>query len=228
MSFSAEENKNFEEKLFRDENEQDSMSLSTFNAALGALLLYGFAINIAECFIFARLPAEFLRTSFSTLAIVVFIVGMIGLFAFGRKSAGPVSLFAAYNCCIIPIGFSVFAVTNGVEGRALMEAAMLTSAITLTMCLGGTLFPTFFLGIGRFLFFSLLTFVVAEFIGIFAFGYLPRWVDLIAVGLFSLYIAFDWAVAMTGSWTPRAVLRTAIDLYLDIINIFLSLVRGRK
>lgn len=228
MSFTTEENENFKEELFRDENECDSMSLSAFNAALGALLLYGFAVNIAECFIFARLPVEFMRTSFNMLAVVVFIVGMIGLFAFGRKSAGPASLFVAYNCCIIPIGFSVFAVTSGVEGRALMEAAMLTSAITLTMCLGGTLFPTFFLGIGRFLFFSLMTFVVAELIGIFVFGYLPRWVDLIAVGLFSLYIAFDWAVAMAGSWTPRAVLRTAVDLYLDIINIFLSLVRSRK
>ena len=228
MSFSVDQNENFEEKLFRDQNEQDSMSLSTFNAALGALLIYGFAVNIAECFVFSRLPVEFLRTSFNVLAIAVFVVGMIGLFVFSRKSAGPLSLFVAYNCCIIPIGFSVFAVTDGAESRALMEAAMLTTAITLTMCLGGTLFPTFFLSIGRFLFFSLLTFIVAELIGIFAFGYLPRWVDLVAVGIFSLYIAFDWAVAMTGSWTPKAVIRTAIDLYLDIVNIFLSLVRSRK
>lgn len=215
---------------FKDEGllEDDSLSLAQFNLLLGVLLLYGFLINAGECYLLSRFSKVFPDFGLGYTSLLVYIVfALIGMFLI-RKKAGSISLFLGYNCFVLPIGFSVWLVTSGAFLQDIYEAALLTSFITVTMCVGGTLFPQFFIRLERFLFFSLLSFIIAEFVAIFFLGFISNIWNIIAVGLFSLYIGFDWAVAMARPRTIKNVLRSAIDLYLDIINIFLSLLRSRK
>lgn len=215
---------------FKDEGllEDDSLSLAQFNLLLGVLLLYGFLINAGECYLLSRVSKVFPDFGFGYTSLLVYIVfALIGMFLI-RKKAGPISLFLGYNCFVLPIGFSVWLVTSGAFLQDIYEAALLTSFITFTMCVGGTLFPQFFIRLERFLLFSLLSFIIVEFIAIFFFGFISNIWNIIAVGLFSLYIGFDWAVAMVRPRTLKNVLHSAIDLYLDIINIFLNLLRSRK
>lgn len=203
----------------------DSVSAGFYNFLIGGFLIYGFLINIVECFVLSaihlpRLPAF--------LGLLVYILcALIGAF-FVREKAGTLSVFIGYHFFVVPVGVSVWLATSGRYMGDILEAAGLTTAITFMMLLASSLFPRFFAGLGRFLLVSLISFVICELVSVFVFGYFSNIFNLIAVFLFSLYIGYDWYMGTVRRKCVANALRTALELYLDIINIFLALLRSRR
>ena len=75
---------------------------------------------------------------------------------------------------------------------------------------------------------SLFSFVICELVSVFVFGLYSSVFSLIAVLLFSLYIGYDWYMGTVRRKCVANALRTALELYLDIINIFLALLRSKR
>lgn len=203
----------------------DSISAGFYNFLIGSFLIYGFLINVFECSILSAIHLPKLP---AFLGLLVYILcALVGSF-FVREKAGTLSVFIGYHFFVVPVGVSVWLATSGRYMGDILEAAGLTTAITFMMLLASSLFPKFFAGLGRFLLVSLFSFVICELVSVFVFGYFSNIFNLIAVFLFTLYIGYDWYMGTVRRKCVANALRTALELYLDIINIFLALLRSRR
>ena len=85
------------------------------------------------------------------------------------------------------------------------------------------LMPSVFETIGRYLFMGLIAVLVGSIIGIF-FGGLNSFAWFGAL-IFSLYIGYDFYRAQQYTPTLDNAVDCALDIYLDIINLFLRILR---
>lgn len=205
--------------------EPERISAGFYNFLVGSFLIYGFLITVFECSVLSAIHLPKLPVFFGLLLYI--ICAFIGTF-FVREKAGTLSVFIGYHFFVVPVGVSVWLGTSGRFMGDVLEAAGLTTAITFMMLLASSLFPRFFAGLGRFLLFSLFSFVVCELVSVFVFGFYSNIFNLIAVFLFSLYIGYDWYMGTVRRKCVANALRTALELYLDIINIFLALLRSKR
>ncbi|HHK8610700.1 TPA: Bax inhibitor-1 family protein, partial [Vibrio parahaemolyticus] len=98
------------------------------------------------------------------------------------------------------------------------------------MMLLGTIFPAFFQRIAGVLTIALVVVLVVELFQIFVLGIHQEWIDWAVVILFCGYIGYDWGRANQIPKTIDNAVDSAAALYMDIINLFLRILRimGRK
>lgn len=101
------------------------------------------------------------------------------------------------------------------------------------MMLLGTLFPRFFASIASALTIALLLVIVVELVEVFILGIHHGVIDWIVVLIFCGYVGVDWGRANQIPKTLDNAIDSAAALYMDIINLFLRILRilrilGRK
>lgn len=197
---------------------EDSISPRAYNTILGATILYGFLVNALMVLFAGPLVANLNPIAFLIGYFVCVIAGAI----LANKSSKPALSFLGYNLIVVPIGVLLTIVLPDYDAGNILLAVLLTGIITVIMILLSMAFPDFFSKLGRTLFFSLLICLFVELIAI-LFGYRGDLFSLLFVGIFSLYIGYDWYRAQAYSKTVDNAIDSAIDLYLDIINIFLDI-----
>lgn len=201
------------------------ISERAFNLIIGAMLLWGFFLNYVTVAAFGR----------QVMAMVygmnpaVFLIGYFVLVLAGNAlvvKGGPALSFVGYTMIAAPIGILVCMSVQGIPVDTVKSAVLITAVVTLSFMIAGTLFPGFFLRLGRVLFFSLLFTIVGGLVSMLLFrgrGYmLYEW---LGAGIFSLYIGYDWARANTCARTVDNAIDLSASLYLDIINLFLRILR---
>ncbi len=204
--------------------QRDEITPQTYNMIIGATLLYGFIINmimVATC-------ADFAMTMNPIAFLVVYFVMAIAGGLMVHKSENPVISFIGYNLIVIPMGLCLTIIINaylyaGYE-TTIITAFLITAVVTLVMMGLGAMFPTFFLSIGRTLFVSLLITVVAELILYFV-GIQLGIIDYVVVLIFCGYVGYDWAKANTQIKTVDNAIDSASELYVDIVNLFVRILR---
>jgi FtsH-binding integral membrane protein len=203
-------------------NPNDIISDRAYNAVIGAVLLWGFAMNWVTVQLIS--PAVF-----TVVPPLVFLIGYVvctfaGIYTF-QKSSNPLVSFLGYNLVVGPIGLLLVLALAGVPALIVYRALIATAGVTGTMMMLGTLFPAFFLGLGRTLFIALVIGLLAQ-LGLMLFGMgVPTFFDGLFVLIFSGYIGYDWARANRLPKTLDNAIDSAAALYLDIINLFLRLLR---
>lgn len=193
------------------------LSRRTFNLVLGGLILYGLLANVLMTLFCGPI---FARVNPIALMIGWLVLALIGIFC-GRSSSLKLR-FLAYNLIVIPFGAVLSVLLPAYAAKEVFLALVLTAVITSGMILLSTLFPAFFSRLGGALLLALLLTIVAELIALLM-GYSPSIFSWIGVGIFSLYIGYDWYRAQTLYPDFSNAIEAAVDLYLDIINIFLDL-----
>lgn len=114
---------------------------------------------------------------------------------------------------------------------SIMNVAFYTGAIVVCMTVAASIFKSFFAGIGGALFGALTLLIFSQIGGIFfallGFNVAPvfTFMDCIAVVLFSCYIAYDMRVLQDGPSTADHAVDCSVGVFLDIINIFMALLR---
>ncbi|KAF8070455.1 UPF0005-domain-containing protein [Lyophyllum atratum] len=146
-------------------------------------------------------------------------------FLYWKRHSHPLN-FVLLSTFTLLEAFTLGVVIAFYENRIVIQALI----ITLGVFLGLTLF-TFqskydFSGMGPFLFAALIALIMTGFVGVFIpFG---KTMDLIfAIGgclLFSGYIVYD-TYLINNKLSPDEFIMGAISLYLDFINLFLSILR---
>jgi FtsH-binding integral membrane protein len=203
-------------------NPNDIISDRAYNAVIGGVLLWGFAMNWVTVQLIS--PAIF-----TVVPPLVFLIGYVvctfaGIYTF-QKSSNPLVSFLGYNLVVGPIGLLLVLALAGVPALIVYRALIATAGVTGTMMMLGTLFPAFFLGLGRTLFIALTIGLLAQ-LGLMLFGMgVPTFFDGLFVLIFSGYIGYDWARANRLPKTLDNAIDSAAALYLDIINLFLRLLR---
>jgi FtsH-binding integral membrane protein len=194
----------------------NQISERTFFGTLAGFVLYGLMATYFATF-FA--PASLSLVGLILLGLVLPIAG-----CFMAMSDNFGISFVGYNMITLPFGLVLGPVLNQYAPDVVQNAALLTAMITAVMGLAGVTFPNFFRSIGSALFVALIGLVVVRLIAIFvptlnSFGI----IDYIAAGIFSLYIGYDMFRATEATRSVGSALKIAVSLYLDIINLFTSL-----
>lgn len=194
----------------------NQISERTFFATLTGFVLYGLMVSYTATF--------FAPTSLSTLGLILLglVLPIAGCLLAMRDNF--VISFVGYNMITLPFGLVLGPVINQYAPDVVKNAALLTAMITAIMGLAGVTFPNLFKSIGSALFISLLGLVVVRIIAIFvpvlnSFGV----IDYIAASIFSLYIGYDMFRATEATRSVGSALKIAVSLYLDIINLFTSI-----
>ena len=203
----------------------DTIDSRKYNTAIGVMLLYGFILN--------AILVVVARNFFMAMNPIVFLIGYFALAFVGslivNASRKPIISFLGYNMICVPIGGLLAIIVPTYPIGDIIAAIIATALVTGAMMILATIFPDFFSKLGIVLFVSLLIGIVIEFIAILL-GYGGDVFNWLFVGIFSLYIGYDWYKAQQYPKTIDNAIDSAVDLYLDIINIFIRLLElfGKK
>ena len=204
-------------------NGADTISPSTYNLIIGAVILYGFIVNALIVWLGGDSLVRFATNNYAVFFIAYFVMCLAGMFL-SAKAKNPVLSFIGYNLVVVPIGAVVTIAVSGQYIEDVLLAIVVTGAVTAIMMILGTAYPRFFAKLGRTLFLSLFIGVLANLVAS-LFGYSGTIFNWLFVVLFSLYIGYDWQKAQMFPKTADNAVDSALDLYLDIINLFLQLLR---
>ena len=196
------------------------ISTRKYNLVIGLVIAWGFFVNYATV-TFLGTP-EFIYNAPVIGIVLGYIVCSIVGIIMSAKSPNPVISFIGYNLVVIPIGIMLCLVLPMIPAEIIGKAFCMTALITVGMLAISMAFPNTFLGMGRTLFFSLLIGIIVEIIAMLL-GYRGELFDIIFVGIFSLYIGYDWVKAQAYPKTVDNAVDSALDLYLDVVNLFIRL-----
>jgi len=201
----------------------DQVSARTYNVVMLLTLVWGFLVNAAMVEYLA-MPIMRLFSSIGPVWLFVgyFVLALGGVFISAR-SQNPWISFLGYNMLVLPIGVMLCFLLPGFPVAVVTKALLLTGIVTATMTLLGVVRPQLFLGLGRTLIIALLVGIVAELVATFLFHYTGAMFDWLFVVLFSAYIGYDVAKSQVYPKTIDNAVDCALDIYLDIINIFIRL-----
>lgn len=211
----------YEERQYLRAGETE-ISERGFNLIIGGVLLWGFLLN----YLMVALFGNQINHMMAGMNPVIFLVGyfllvILGSFLLSKDS--PALSFLGYNLIALPIGVVVCACVTGVPVGIVKSAVLVTAIVTLSFMILATVFPGFFLSMGRALGVGLLVAIVAEAVSMFIFRTASSAFEWVFVAIFSLYIGYDWARANTCARTVDNAIDLAANLYLDIINLFLRI-----
>lgn len=197
------------------------MTRRQYNMVLCGILLYGLVANLIICAYFGDAAMTVNPVAFLIGYLICALVGC----AMSAFSANPFVSFVGYNLVVLPSGFIVSMAVQeygGLGSEIVTQAFLITLCITATMTLLAVAFPEFCSKLGGILFASLLGLIIAELI-LMILGRQNIAVSWIGAVVFSLYIAYDvWRSQKFPPTLDNAV-DSALDIYLDIANLFLEL-----
>ena len=201
--------------------ERKVVSDNTYNAVIGLTLLWGIAINV--------LMAFFLTPYIVPLNRSVVIIGYL-VVSFACRYV----VFKSNNALISILGFTGLAGAMGVlltyvlkryTSATIYSAFLSTGIILVVMIILSTLYPAFFRKLGRVLFIALVGSLVVQLVGGLLLHLRLGFMDYILVVIFSGYIGYNWSRAQAYPKTIDNAIDSAASIYIDIINIFIRLLR---
>lgn len=190
--------------------ENTYLSDGTYNLLIGVIVLYGLLINVITCTFFgdyvAKIPLKGLLIGYLLIAIagIALMTGCKSIFL----------KFIGYNMIVVPSGATLSVILNDYVGKSdiVLEALIITSIITICMVILSSVFPKFFLGIGRMLFIALLGIIIAYIVCFFT-GLDSGIVTWISAIVFSLYIGHDFVSAQRASHTVANAIIFGASIY---------------
>jgi len=205
------------------------LSESRFNLLIGATLSWGFLLNYllvrfaTPSLLQVVYAGENRSSAFIGLLVGYFVCVLAGSFLVRRRSTGLA--FLGYNLIAIPVGLVASIAVIGYDPTIVVRAVLITAIITCVMMIVSAVFPAAFARMGSGLSVALLAVIIVESLAMLLFRMDLAVLDFVVVGIMSLYIGFDWVRANSVQRTTTNAIAAASALYLDIINIFLRVLR---
>ena len=211
------------ERLKQIVSEDKIVSTRTYNLIMGGVVLYGLVANAIICSF-----GDKIALNLNPLIIIIgYIVLSIAGLAISRKSNNAFVSFLGYNLVCLPLGLVISISVyfyGGISSRPVQMAFIYTIAITVIMVLAAVAFPKFFEKIGKALFIGLIAIMIVGIITFFVQG-LGYIYSIGVAALFSLYIGYDFYRSQQFAKSVDNAVDCALDIYLDIVNLFLALLR---
>ncbi len=201
------------------------ISRHLYNLIIGGTLIWGALINVVMAFLFGQQ----IREMNYLLVIILYFLGSIGCMIVVYKSPNPFISFLGFTGLSASMGLLLTCYVQYFEGSDILTAFIITAIVTVIMTALGSIFPDFFLGLGKVLFISLLITILVEIIMSFC-GISLIITDYIVCLLFCGYLGYDWAKAQAYYPTVDHAVDSAADIYVDIVNLFVRIlsILGKK
>lgn len=196
----------------------DTISEYSYNLIIGAMLLYGFIVNA----LLVAFAGDFVAKINPIALVVGYFIAVIVAAIMVHASKNPIVSFIGYNLIVVPIGALMSQFVPSYDPQNIVAAITVTAMVTVVMMFLGTTFKGFFSKIGVVLFAALIIGAIAELIAM-LFGYGGDLFNWLFVIIFSVYIGYDWYKAQAYGKTVDNAIDSSVDLYMDIINVFIRL-----
>lgn len=200
-------------------NNEGQLSIRAYNLVIGLVLLWGFGVNMIMCTFCADI---FLGWNPVAVIIGYFVVAIAGI-AICKGSKNALISFIGYNMVVVPVGVVLSIALTQYDQVSIMNALMVTAAVTILMILLASIIPNVFLSMGKVLFACLLGVIIFEVIFICIGIATPSLWDIGVALIFCGYIGYDWAEAQEKEYTLDNAVDSVVSLYLDIVNLFIRL-----
>lgn len=203
------------------------ISAMAYNLVIGLTLCWGFAVN---WWMVTNIEPQMIAGINPWLFFIGYFVScFFGMYLF-NNSKKPLVSFIGYNFVVVPFGLIVNIIVSSYDSTIVAQAIRITGLVTIAMMCLGTIFPSFFKKISGALGIALVLVIVVELVEVFVFGMHHGILDWIVVLIFCGYIGYDWGRANQIPKTLDNAIDSAAALYMDIINLFLRIVRilGRR
>ncbi len=201
---------------------KDSLGSRIYALALGASLTWAIFLVAMG----ARLSSDW-RYGLG-LVLLTFICSIAGIVIFSSSERPGKSLLGVSILSFF-MGLSIGPVIAYYNADVVLNALILTVAVTLGMAILGILLPNVIAKFAGALFVGLLILLVGYFSAsiLLLFGITSTFaaLDWFSLALFSLYIWFDWARAMKLPKTLDNAIDVSGALIVDIVNLFLTMLR---
>ena len=210
-------------RMNADYSDEALISPRSYNAILVGTLLWGLLVNAILCVTVGDVYRFINPFLFLALYLVLAFVGI----RVAVKSHNPLISFLGYNMIVVPFGLvisSMVASYGGISSAVVTNAFVYTLLITLGMLGAAMAFPEIFAKLGGALAACLLGMLLCEIV-LLLLGRAQSATDWIVAGIFSLYIGYDIYRSQRFPMTVDNAVDSALDLYLDIANLFLRLLR---
>jgi FtsH-binding integral membrane protein len=217
----------FQSVWTRDKAAGEIIGDRTYNLMIGLVLCWGFLLNYLMV---VSIPSQTIA-AINPFALIIgyFVFCFFGIYLY-TKSDNPLVSFIGYNFVVVPFGLIVNLAVSQYSPDLVGNAIAVTGGVTGIMMILGTLYPGFFFSIARGLFVALIAVIIVELMAVFFFGYRGNMIDYAVVLIFCGYIGLDWARANAIPKTMDNAVDSAAALYMDIIILFLRILRimGRR
>ncbi len=214
----------YNERMYLQDGESE-ISTQSYNLILGGTLLYGFLVNCFLVYFCADSAIDMIDGNPIIFYIGYFVLAIAGSFMI-NGSKNPVVSFIGYNCFVLPLGimlsYLIYYYNAAGFQSTVITAFAITAIVTGVLMVLSSVFPAFFLNLGKALFVTLLVTIVLEVIMMIA-GASLGIIDYIVVLIFCGYVGYDWARANICAKTVDNAIDCAASLYLDIVNLFVRL-----
>lgn len=162
------------------------------------------------------------------LLIGTFVVAIACIFLF-QLSSNPALSAIGVSGMSFALGLMIGPLVALYTGIVVLEALVTTAIIMVVMSVAGILYPKVFEGFGPFLLGGLTLLIVAQFaqIAFIMLGF-EQAIDMpllvwAGVGIFTLFVAYDWAKALELPYTLDNAIDASGGLILDAVNLFIRL-----
>ena len=204
------------------------ISARVYNAVLIGVVVWGLLVNAVLC----AYVGDVYRYISPTAFLLLYLVCAFGGITLAAKSKSALVSFIGYNLVVVPFGLVVSTLVQeygGLDSYVVRDAFVYTLVITLGMLGLELMFPSFFEKLGMALLGCLIALLVCEVV-LLLLRVRQSSTDWIAAGMFSLYIGYDIHRSQQFPKTLDNAVDCALDIYLDIANLFIRLVRifGKK
>ncbi len=204
-------------------SESGTISRRAYNLIIGFIVLWGVALDTAICMFFGKQITAAFQSSWVYLLIYLGMV-ILGCIVV-HVAKNPVISFIGYNILVVGFGICLAMIVGMYMPTIVLEAFLVTTVVTALMLLLGTLWQDMFKKIGRVLFVALLGVIITEVVMLLITGTYPTWISVVSAIIFSGFIGYDWAKAQEATPTTKNAVMFATSLYVDIINLFLDILR---
>lgn len=224
MSLYNRQNQNIARGQAYQQEERVSTTLSTFVSQTYQLFAASLLAATVGAFIGLEM-VEAIRSWYWGLVIVE-IVALVGLMFLKDKPGINLALLFAFTfltgLTLTPLLSAVLGMPNGAS--AVVSAFLMTTIIFGAMSVYAMKTSRDLASWGRVLFISVIVILIGSVVNIFLGSPLLQvGIAAIATLIFSLYIAFDTQMLLRGAFSSPV--EAAIALYLDVLNIFISLLQ---
>ena len=212
-----------EARLTADYSGAKLLSRRAYNCVIIAVLLWGLIVNAVLCVT----VGDVYRLINPILFLVLYFICAFGGIFIAVRSKDPLVSFLGYNMLVVPFGLLVSTLVadyGGIGSQVVRDAFIYASLITAGMLCANLAFPELFKNLGGALFGCLTGHIICEIV-LLAFHVNQVITDWVAAGLFSLYFAYDIYRSQQFAPTLDNAVDCALDIYTDIVNLFVRLLR---
>ena len=195
-----------------------TIGTSRYNLIMGLVIIWGILINLIMGIF---LEEAILKIPIWGIIIAYFIGSFISIFIV-YESDIPIISFIGFTGLAISMGLLLTYTLPYYKVGTIIPSFIITGIVTFLMMIISSIFPKFFLKLGRTLFISLLIMIIVEIVLLLVGGPLLI-TDYIVALIFCGYIGYDWAKAQEYPPTLDNAIDSAADIYIDVVNLFIEI-----